>query len=461
VRTLLVVPPVAGAFGYPGAPHVGIGYLAGMLRANNYPVKVLDMRLDYEFKDLAKRVKEFKPDLIGLTCVSNHYRSVYKLIDEIKKLPDAPLVVIGGPHVSTIREKVLEESKADYAIIGEGEYTLLELVSGKPVSKINGLAWKNGKKVVKNPERPFIKDLDSLPFPAYELFELDKYLTNKIPMVTSRGCPYNCTYCSIKLVAGRGFRPRSPENVIEEMQHWYDLGYREFAFGDDCFSFDLDRAKKICDLIAKKDWKIKWYLRNGIRVDCIDQELVCKMKTTGLQYVALGVESADEEVLKKIKKGITPEQVERAAEMFKKAGIKIGGFFIIGLPGETFEKFKKSLNFAKRIGFDEIRFYNVFPYPGTELYEWMKENATILRNIDDCLNDISYFEEEPIYETDSFPREQRIKAFRIAESQVAKAFLKKEFGKLGYILWFIWKAPLMKGFARRHGTKIIRAIRKI
>lgn len=460
MKVFLIVADMQGRYYKPSMPHTGLAYIAAFLLKNGHQVKVLDMRFGYNNDYLLDKLKTYGPDLVGVTGPSLQYSKLYDLINFLKK--QEYRVVVGGPHASTIRKKILEETKADFAIKGEGELTFLDLCNGKEPKDIDGLVWRDNGTIVENPDRERIKDLDSLPFPAYELFELDKYMDKKIPILTSRGCPYRCIYCSVRLVTGNGFFPRSPENVVEEIAKWKNKGYDRFIFPDDCFSLDLDRAKKICDLIVERKLNIGFDLRNGIRVNRVDEELLRKMKAAGCFFVSFGVESGVQDILNNMKKGITLEQVRTATSLAKKVGIKYGVFFIIGLPGDTYEKFKQSLKFALSLNADEVRFYNIVPYPGTELMEWIGPNAKFLKQPDSYLNGSSYWEDDPIYETIDFPKEERKKAYNMAESYVMKYLFRTEFGKyLGYIAWLAWRPKATRKPIMFLGTRAWYAMRKI
>jgi radical SAM superfamily enzyme YgiQ (UPF0313 family) len=454
MNVFFVIPDIKGVLARPTSPHVGTAYLAAVLLKNNHKVKILDMRLGYDEHNLLKELKEFNPDLVCVTCVSMHYKHTYYLINKIKE--NNFKVCVGGPHVSTTKTKILEQCKADFAVKGEAEETLVEICENKSLKDLKGVIWRDNTQIIENEDRPLIHDLNKLPFPAFQLFELDQYIDKKLPIVSSRGCPYGCTYCSIKLTMGRGFRPRSAENVVNELEHWNkQYNYTYFGINDDCFSLDLDRAKRICDLIIERNLKIKWEIRNGIRVDRVDEELLTKMKKAGCFYIAFGVESANQDVIDKMKKSITPEKAKEAILLANKVGIKKGAFFIIGLPGEDFNKFKNSLRFALSLPLDELRFYNPIPFPGTELMEWVKTNGKFIIEPETYLNEIGSLDNQPIFETDNFPIAQRKKAYNIAESYVMKYLMKSEFGPfIGTIGWIVWKPKLTRKFIFEYGKKL-------
>ncbi len=446
MRVLLIIPGTY-SWRYPGQvqPHTGIAYLAGILKKNGIEIKILDMGLRYHAKRLFPTLDLFRPQLIGITVFSLHHKRAYDLIHNIKNHGDYQ-VVLGGPHISAIRDKALRESEADFAVKGEGEETLLQLCKtlGEPTtdySNIQGLIWKSERSVVENNDRPFIDDLDVLPLPAYEEYLLEKYFCYRdktLPIITSRGCSRRCIFCSVRLCMGRKFRSRSPENVVAEIQHWYEQGWRNFEFQDDNFTCDMNRVKRICEGILSKNLAIRWSLPNGVRVDKLNLELLEKMKESGCFRIALGVESANNDVLRKIKKGIQIEQVEETIEMMKRVGMEVIGFFIVGHPTETYGRFMESVEFARRMPFDQVSFWNMIPYPGTELLQWVRDNATLLYPEEVYLNRASHCEGRPVFETADFPVEERRKAYQIGRSlerkSIAYGRMGKFWGRVGLVM---------------------------
>lgn len=471
MRVLFIIPKVSGRF--PGAdiPHLGIGYLAATLTKYGIEVQILDMRLGYNHRKVHETLDLFNPQLVGITVYSFGYRRAYSLIDEISNHADCK-IVLGGPHISAIGAKALRESEADFAVKGEGEKTLLELCkaiekSNPGYGDISGLVWRCGDEVIENGNRSFIDQLDSLPFPAYNNFELEKYFCYKdrlLPLITSRGCPHHCIFCSVNLCMGRKFRPRSAENVVNEIEYWYDQGWRKFEFHDDNFSSDIDRAKRICDLLVRKNLGIEWGLPNGVRADRLDEKLLEKMKASGCSRVAFGIESANNDVLKKIKKGVRIEQVEEAIKMVKKLGMDIIGFFIVGHPTESYQDFMESFAFARRQPFDQINFYNLVPYPGTELLKWVKENGTLLYPEEVYLNKISYWEAKPIFETVNFSVRERRKAYRLGHSLERKSISRLKLGRFwGWIGWLLSSSSILERIGIRviKGTKMGRKLYRL
>jgi radical SAM superfamily enzyme YgiQ (UPF0313 family) len=476
LKVLFVIPKGraysgAGTYNIPGFPHTGVAYLTAVLQQNRVEVKILDMAIGYSINDLFRTIDEFEPNLVGVTSFSYGCQDAYEIIRQIK-LHGNHMIVIGGPHVSAFRGEVLNGTKADFAVKEEGEYTLLELCraieSTQNYQEVKGLIWRKGDKVIENSARPLIQDLDALPFPAYEKFELQKYLCydrKLLPIITSRGCPCSCVFCSVKLSMGRKFRARSPENVVSEIEYWYHKGWRNFDINDDNFTCDMNRAMKICDLIIERKLDINYKIYNGIRVDRVSKELLYKMKESGCILIEYGVESANEEVLKRIKKGISLGQVRKAVEMANEVGINSAVNFIIGHPGETLEKAMDSIRFAESLPTKFVNFFNLVPYPGTELFQWVKNNATFLYPEETYLTERCYGADNPVFETKEFRACERKQVARrgilLYRKKVLQFKLGRVFGLFVYLfarsnkLWELSTATFM---GTRMGGRIFHLI---
>lgn len=462
-KVLFLVPDIIGDKGAATAPMPGLAYVAGSVMAAGHEVKVWDMRVYHKLKTLFKVMREFGPEYVGLSFMTMEFQPVYDFVKMLKEEFPYIKLIMGGAGSSTLQDDVLTKAGVDFAITREGEDAMNELLAGKEFSQIAGLIWKNKDgKVIKNPPRAFSKSLDELPFPAYDLFPLSKYVDSKIPIVTSRGCPYQCTFCAMKASMGVAWRPRSPENIVKEIRHWHSKGFRQFHFVDDNFTLDMARAEKICDTIIASGMKIKWDLRNGIRADRVNPILLSKMKQAGCFYFAFGLESMDQAVLDKMKKGLKVEEAEKGVQMAIEAGIPFGGFFIIGLLEDTFERFTKTYNYAKKIPFSEVRFYNPIPFPGTELYQEAVERKLLRFTVDEYLNANSKtFGEEPIYETPEFTTAERKKALEMGKNLMMQKIIYKEFGHvLGTVAYGVWNIRPMRGIGKAVGFPIWRVIRK-
>jgi len=457
----------------PGHPHVGIAYLVAVLKQNDHKVKFFDQAIEKDDDELFKLIVEFKPDVIGITAFSYCYEYVSKLIKEIKDFTKMPLI-IGGPHVSATKGQILKQTKADFAMKGESEVSFLkfleEIKKEKPAfSKVTNLIWRNDKgEIIENENEPLIEDLDVLPFPDYSEFkfaEYPYYSAKTIPIITSRGCPFGCNFCSVRLSMGRRFRARSPENVVAEIEHWYKQGFRNFEINDDCFSLDLERAEKICDLILEKNLKITYQLYNGIRVDRVSEMLLRKMKASGCVFISYGAESGNQDTINIIGKGITLDQVKKAVNLANKVGIKNSVNFIIGHPRETYEKAIKTLEFARKLPTNFVNIYNLIPYPGTTLFDWIGKNAKWIYPPEYVLENIGSRDLKPVFETNEFTEKERVevlkKGFDLYERTILTFRLGTIFGMLIYYITRIKPlAKIGRNFAlyTKFGWKIYRLL---
>lgn len=459
MRILFVIPKTKSLFGDEGMtahPHIGIAYLSSFLKKQGVRVMIFDEGLDSNLEKLYRLIGEFKPNIIGISIFSYCYGFSYNLIENIRKETSIPIVA-GGPHVSAVGKKILEDLKVEFAVKQEGEFTLLELLKeilkdNPDFSNIKGLIWRTKEgSIVENPSRDLINDLDSLPFPDYESFGIERYPCYKqrfLPIITSRGCPFSCNYCSVRLSMGQGFRARSAENVISEIKYFYEQGWHNFDINDDCFTLDKQRAHKICDLIIENKLKIRFQLYNGIRVDTVNPDLLKKMKEAGCFFISYGCEAGNDKVLKAIKKNITLGQVRDAVRWTNETGINNAVNFIIGHTEETYQDALDTINFAKSLPTNFVNFYNILPYPGTESFEWAKKHAHFLVSIDSFLKDISYRDNQPIFETEGFSKEERERVVAMGFDLYRKKILNFRMGSiLGNLIYWVTKASLINKIA--------------
>jgi len=443
MRILFIIPNLNGDFYKPTFPPIGVASMISVLEQNGHKAEVIDMRLQKKLSDLDSKFKKFKPDMLGVSFMSRDYRKTYKFINFLKKRYKT-VIIVGGAHPSLFQKEILRDCHADFSIIGESEYAILDLANKVPPKKINNLIWRNGEEIIQNPLIK-IHDLDSLPFPDFTKFPLDQYIDKKIPIVTSRGCPFDCIYCSIKSVMGKKWRARSAKNIVDEIQFWKEKGYSFFHIADDNFTLNRKRVVDFCNEIFKRNLIVEWELRNGIRADTVDEELLRLMKRAGCVFVAYGIESLDQEVLRASKKNLQIGRAKQAIRDSLKVGIKTGAFFIIGLPKDNFQKFKKVLKFVQDYNLDEVEIYNCVPYPKTDLVDWINENGRFLIDPKDYLNYASYLTDKVVFETPDFSAKDRRKAFKIAEKLVWKKLLKKELGPvLGTLAYPFWMNPILK-----------------
>jgi len=330
---------------------------------------------------------------------------------------------------------------------GESENSFLDFLKefsgGRSYSAVGNLIWRDkAGNICENENEPFIADPNSIPFPAFEAFQFSRYnyfATKTLPIVTSRGCPYGCNYCSVKLSMGRGFRPRSPENVIAEMKHWIKtFGIKKFEINDDCFNIDLERAEKICDLIIGENIGVKYELYNGMRADRVTERLLRKMKDSGCIFISYGCEASNQGVINNMGKALKIEKVREAVELTNKVRIRNSVNFMIGNKGETYASAMESIALAKVLPTNFVNFYNVIPYPGTELFDWATKHAAHMIPVNEYLGKVGSRDLTPVFDTEEFPAAQRVKALKKGYALYEKTVLQFRLGKIaGYLAYIV------------------------
>lgn len=383
MKVLLINPSLA-VFGKSTIVPLGLAYLAAVLEENNIEVKILDMcveKLDPKLFDWS--------DILGITSSTPSINQTFKIAKEAKQINPNIKIFLGGPHPSALPHECNKDF-IDGVVVGEGEYTFLEICKAieknKQLTKIKGLYI--GTKFT---PREQIKDIDSLPFPAYHLFKYpEKYgnaqpfLSNKTPcgtIMTSRGCPFKCLFC-FKGIYGSTFRPRSPENVVQEWKFLVEkFKVKEIAVQDDIFNFDIKRAEKIFQLLKREKLDIPWVTPNGIKPNFLNRDFLLKMRKAGCYRTAFGVESGNQEILNKMRKGTTLKMISNAFKLCREAKIKTMAFFILGMPYENRKTMQDTIDFAKKIDPDYSQFCIAAPFPGSELYNLIKSKGKLL--IDD------------------------------------------------------------------------------
>ena len=360
-------------------PPIGLALIAAVLEKAGYQVTIVDTNaLKLSPEDVVPLIADI--DVIGLTAMTPTINTAIAIARCVKKAyPDLP-IILGGAHATLLPvETLVTAPEIDIIIRGEGEETIIELMRAlghkQPLSKIEGISYRKDGRVESNPVCPKIVDLDSLPFLAYHLLPWKRYKPHPphgraLPfaaIITSRGCPYRCSYCS-KPVFGNKFRGQSPEKVVEEINyHKRGLGIKEFAFYDDVFTLNKRRAYAIADEMISRGLKIHWTCET--RADLVDRELLRHMKQAGCYSIAYGIESASQEIVNTLNRDVTIEQAEEAVRLSQEVGLQTIGYFMIGSPGESRETIRQTIQFAKKLKLDFAQFSVTTPYPGTKLYE--------------------------------------------------------------------------------------------
>lgn len=360
-------------------PPLGLGYLAGIAERDGHDVRIHDFGL-YPSQPIdadAQEVIDFKPDLVAFTSMTTSYHYVEQLLARLKDALGKP-VIIGGPHATTLPEATLANPHVDFLVYGEGEYVWQEFLAALDSGdtrwdRIPGLWYKEDGTIVPGGSRKPIEDLDALPFPSRHLFDLRRYplyAPNGEPMITvlsSRGCPYACSFC-FKGIVGRSYHQRSPENIVTELKQVYETyKIRNFYFIDDLFTIDVKRLEKILDYFIDQRLDFRW--RCLARVDRVTPDLLKKMYRAGCRQIHYGIESGNEEVLRRTAKHINLQQVRDAISWTEEAGIRSKGYFILGLPGDTEETMQETIEFAASLDLTEAMFSIATPFPGTKLWD--------------------------------------------------------------------------------------------
>lgn len=416
MKVLFVNPPqTASKYKFMGviAPPLGIAYMAGVLQENHIDVEILDASAeDMDFKDVEKELLKRKPDLVALTALTPTIGRALETAQVVKEtIPDS-IVVMGGYHPTFNFIETLEDENVDIVIRGEGEYIMLNLVQAlenqSSLHDVKGIVFedKNSKEIVVNPEAPLIQDLDELPFPALNLLPMKKYRlldmdTHMTTMITTRGCPMQCSFCSSAAMHGKKIRERSVENIVDEIEYLktnYDID--TIAFMDDTFTLKKRKVMAICDEILKRNIEIMWGCTS--RVDTLDEKLLKKMKEAGCITIFIGVESADQQQLDNMCKNTTIAKIENAFKIAHKLKIRTIASVALGMPGDTKEIMNKTVKFVHKLKPNYAIYSLATPYPGTRFYkeafeknlikikDWSKYTliTPILETIDCSLNDM-------------------------------------------------------------------------
>jgi len=366
-------------------PPLGLGYLSSYLKISGIETVIIDgLRERLELRRMVGRILDLKPDAVAITCLTAFYKEVVLLSRELKKNKIA--TIIGGQHPTFLPYQTLVESQADYVVCGEGEIPLLELVRKNLCNDhIQGVYslenLKNERQDIMKSQ--IVENLDELPFPDWAQMNPKSYTQaphgaaiKGFPigvMITSRGCPYECTFCASPKFCDRKIRFRTPENVVGEIEYLIKTyKVKEIHFEDDNLTLNVENVKKLCRLLIEKKIKINWACPNGIRADNISPGLIELMKESGCYYFAYGIESVNPQILKNIKKRESIETIERAIEISCGAGISTQGFFIFGLPGETATTIEEDINFAVRSGLSRAQFIILDVLPGSELWDTLR-----------------------------------------------------------------------------------------
>jgi radical SAM superfamily enzyme YgiQ (UPF0313 family) len=400
--------------------NVGLAYLASSLEEAGHAVEVVDLNNRTDRSE--QRVADIKADVAGISLKSAIIAITDPIIDLMCENTSIGWRFCGGPHITVAGAEFMEQYPLfDVGFSGESEYAVsrvLEIIENhgdfSSVENIWYRAERGGalKRSTGKPAR--IADLDSLPFARFEVFDSYEGKVEDYPLLTSRGCPYKCIYCSVCEVSGRTWRARSVDSVIEELRRAKNhYGASKFHLIDDNFTMNMKRAKSFCEELIRQDLNLEWSCPNGVRADRLDDELLGLMKRSGCAAINVGIESGVERIFAVLKKGETLADVDKAVRAAKKAGIEVNGFFIIGLPGATIEDDLRSLQYSFELGLDDALFNLLNIYPGTELWDMVHQDEE-MRILKDWKSAFHFGKVEPVIDSEDYPAEDRKRMFYMA-----------------------------------------------
>jgi len=359
-------------------PPLGLAYIAAVLKKNGYDVSIVDLNAGQD----QRSITDNDWDLVGITLDTSRY---YKGIEYGRRLKArGTKVVVGGPHATFMAEEILADGSADFVVRGEGEYTMLELVDalerGKELAKIKGLSYRRDHQILHNEDRGRAANLEAIPLPARELLDMDRYRTSKLgarsitSILTSRGCPFQCSFCASSKLAGTLWRAKPVQSIIAEIELVKETyGYQAVAFVDDNFTLDTRRVTELCDQIIGRGLDIHWWCFTRVDTIVRNPDMVALMYEAGCRSTYIGIESSNQATLNSYKKRISAEISREAISILKDNHIEMTASFIIGALNENKEMVEDTLRFAKSLNPNTVSFTILTPYPGTELFEQVKD----------------------------------------------------------------------------------------
>jgi radical SAM superfamily enzyme YgiQ (UPF0313 family) len=401
--------------------NTGLGYLCAVIK---------DETKVFDFNNNSRNVEERMDaipgyDVIGISLKSFNVTDAVAIGKRVKNKNN--FLIVGGVHISIDGYNFLKDNEQfDVAVAGEGELLVNNLLSclksGEPkLEKIPGLLIRKDNKVISTGPAHRVNDLAALPFPSYKSFDSVEGRISNYPLVTSRGCPYSCTYCCVKKVMGRKWYANTPERIIEELEYAVkEYGITRFNIQDDDFTLDMERAKTFCTVLIDNKLNLIWSCPNGIRADRVDRELLELMKKAGCFAITVGIETGNPDEFETIQKGEKLETVTSMISLAQEVGMYVYGNFIIGLPRSTLASTRKTIEFAKNLKLDSSIFNLLVPFPGTEIYDWTNANGRWLQDWKEGF--MISTNPCPVFETDDFSKEERIQAYMEANIKLRNYF---------------------------------------
>ncbi|MBU1864201.1 MAG: B12-binding domain-containing radical SAM protein [Candidatus Omnitrophica bacterium] len=374
---------------FPPVPPTGLCYIAAMLDASTFDVHIIDQfALHLTNEQVLERIKDINPSVVGFSCLTSAMNNVKKITRCIRLRHKNILILLGNLHATLYAHELLEENVADIIVHGEGEVTCREVLSliheGKRYDAVLGISYRNKGHIYTNVDRNPVRSLDELPYPAWNLLDLQLYnhapllalREISLPVFASRGCAFNCTFCAQNKIF-KSMRIREIHNVIDEIEYMYTtMGVKSFVFCDSIFPFVGEKGLLFCHEYKARGLHNKIKLTIEMRINQVDETLMKELKEIRVHLIMFGVESGNERLLHAMGKKETVTQIKESITLVKKAGIMTLGFFMIGMPDETIESYRETVRFAKELDCDMVKFNIMIPYPGTALYEQYKERIS-------------------------------------------------------------------------------------
>jgi len=375
-------------------PVIGLAYIAGVLQADGHEVKAIDQfTYGMGVEAVVDQIREFQPDVLGIGMLTPSTPVALNIANQAKAACPEISVVAGNVHADIFYREILTTSAVDFVVHGEGEYTISELCfalerGDTDFSGILGLSYLEGDVVKKTAARPVIEDLDALPYPAWDLFPYTRYgllpfadvARPVLSMTGSRGCPYRCEFCSL-LYTGSNYRKRDPIKIVDEYEYLHErYGVKQIGFVDPIFPLNKKILFKFCEELMRRGLHKKLCWLSETRVDRIDRESLRIMRASGCRRVLLGIESGVDLLLENVNKTFTTETTRRAVRMLREEGIDSVGLFMIGLPGETPEMTRQTIDFAKSLDLDFAKFAITVPFPGSQMFEDLRREGRLNRD---------------------------------------------------------------------------------
>lgn len=414
MRVLLMQPPIV--IHKTDLPEIsqplGLAYIAAFLKKHGYEVSILDpiildpkgrkegnwIHIGLDWDNIADKVSTYKPGMVGISSMyTSQKEAAHRLLNVVKDIDRNIVTVVGGAHPSAVPQEVLADRNVDYVVVGEGELTMLQILqhleNHLSLGEIEGIGYRRNDEFVIKHRLNLIEDLDSLPFPAWDLLEMDRYARHKVRhpgnksvpyfgVCTSRGCPMNCLFCSVRTIWGRHWRARSAKNVVDEIETLRkNYGIEMIEFVDDSLLVNKKRMDEICDEILRRKLNISWM--GSVNIDHVQRDLLRKMRKSGCISIDFGIESGNQEIRDKIiRKPISVEHAKEVMKWCRDLNIWTNAFFIVGIPGENEKTFLETINFSKELNSDSASFFVSRLIPGTDLWRLCEEGGYIEKGVD-------------------------------------------------------------------------------